>query len=65
MSYIITQSEDIGIEDIDSFDAMIDEESEKLQVFEEYEDAVAFLMCHGIRELSSGFPFNIKIEKLQ
>lgn len=65
MCYIITQSEDdVGL-DLDSFDAMIDEEKEKLHVFDHYEDAVAFLMCHGIRELSTGFPFNIKIEKLQ
>ena len=64
MAYIITQSEDDVVLDINTFDAMIDEEKEKLHVFEHYEDAVAFLMCHGIRELSTGFPFNIKIEKL-
>ena len=63
--YIITQSEDDVVLDIDAFDAMIDEEKEKLYVFEHYEDAVAYLMCHGIRGLSTGFPFNIKIEKLQ
>ena len=65
MAYIITQSEDDFVLDINTFDAMIDEEKEKLHVFEHYEDAVAFLMCHCIRELSTGFPFNIKIEKLQ
>ncbi len=65
MAYIITQSEDDVVLDINTFDAMIDEEKEKLHVFEHYEDAVAFLMGHGILELSTGFPFNIKIEKLQ
>jgi hypothetical protein len=53
------------VTDIDNFDAMIDEEKEEVYIFEHYEDAVAYLMCHGIRELSTGFPFNIKIEKLQ
>ena len=65
MGYIITQSEDDVVKDLDSIDAMIDQEGETLHIFEEYEDAVAYLMCHGIRELSTGFPFNIKIEKLQ
>ena len=65
MGYIITQSEDDIVKDLDSIDAMIDQEEETLHIFEEYEDAVAYLMCHGIRELSTGFPFNIKIEKLQ
>ena len=49
MPYIITQSEDDVVLDINTFDAMIDEEKEKLYVFEHYEDAVAYLMCHGIR----------------
>ena len=65
MGYIITQSEDDVVKDLDSIDAMIDQEGETLHIFEECEDAVAYLMCHGIRELSTGFPFNIKIEKLQ
>ncbi len=42
--YIITQSEDDVVLDIDTFDAMIDDEKEKLYVFEYYEDAVAYLM---------------------
>jgi hypothetical protein len=65
MSYIITQSEDDTVTDIDNFDVMIDQEKEEVYIFDHYEDAVAYLMCHGIRELSTGFPFNIKIEKLQ
>jgi|TARA_R100001163_G_C4915480_1_gene97929 hypothetical protein len=65
MGYIITQSEDDIVKDLDSIDAMIDQKEEKVYVFQEYEDAVAYLMCHGIRELSTGFPFNIKIENLQ
>lgn len=65
MSYIITQSQGDMVTDIDNFDAMIDEEKEEVYIFKHYEDAVAYLMCYGIRELSTGFPFNIKIEKLQ
>jgi sRNA-binding regulator protein Hfq len=53
------------VTDIDNFDAMMDEEKEEVYIFKHYEDAVAYLMCYGIRELSTGFPFNIKIEKLQ
>ena len=64
MGYIITQSQE-KIKDIDDIDAMIDEDKEELYVFEHYDEAVAYLMCHGIRELFTGFPFNIKIEKLQ
>ena len=33
MAYIITQSEDDFVLDINTFDAMIDEEKEKLHVF--------------------------------
>ena len=65
MSYIITQSQGDMVTNIDNFDAMIDEEKEEVYIFKHYEDAVADLMCYGIRELSTGFPFNIKIEKLQ
>lgn len=65
MSYIITQSQGDMVTNIDNFDAMIDEEKEEVYIFKHYEDAVAYLMCYGIRELSTGFPFNIKIEKLQ
>jgi|TARA_A100000172_G_scaffold80261_1_gene69308 hypothetical protein len=65
MDYIITQVDDTGVTDIDSVDAMISEEDEKIQTFPTYEEAAAYLMCHGIRELQSGFPFGIKIERMQ
>tara|TARA_R100000781_G_scaffold70424_1_gene44236 strand:+ start:85 stop:279 length:195 start_codon:yes stop_codon:yes gene_type:complete len=64
MGYIITQSQE-EVNNIDDIDVMVDEEEERLHVFEHYDEAVAYLMCHGIRELSTGFPFNIKIEQLQ
>ena len=41
MGYIITQSEDDTVKDLDSIDAMIDQEEEKLYIFQEYEDAVS------------------------
>tara|TARA_R110000803_G_scaffold191989_1_gene254732 strand:+ start:418 stop:615 length:198 start_codon:yes stop_codon:yes gene_type:complete len=65
MSYIITQSQEDFIRDIDDIDALMDEEKEKIYIFDKYEDAVSYLMIHGIRTLSFGFPFNIKIEKIQ
>lgn len=65
MGYIITQLDDGGLTDIDSVDAMISEEGEKIQTFPTYEEAAAYLMCHGIRELQGGFPFGIKIERMQ
>ena len=65
MGYIITQVDDDGLSDINSVDAMISEEEEKVQTFPTYEEAAAYLMCHGIRELQSGFPFGIKIERIQ
>ena len=64
MGYIITQSQE-EVNNIDDIDVMVNEEEERLHVFEHYDEAVAYLMCHGIRELSTGFPFNIKIEQLQ
>ena len=64
MGYIITQSQE-EVNNIDDIDVMVDEEEETLHVFEHYDEAVAYLMCHGIRELSTGSPFNIKIEQLQ
>ena len=51
--------------DVDDIDLMIDEDQEEVYTFNSYDEASAYLMCHGIRELSSGFPFNIKIERLQ
>ena len=44
---------------------MISEEDEEIYTFPTYEDAAAYLMCHGIKELQNGFPFGIKIERLQ
>ena len=57
------EEKELAVEDDQNH--MIDEDKEVLYVFEHYDEAVAYLMCHGIRELSTGFPFNIKIEKLQ
>jgi|TARA_R110000823_G_scaffold293731_1_gene412609 hypothetical protein len=65
MSYIITQAQENIVEDVDDIDLMIDEEEESAYTFASYEEAAAYLMCHGIREFSGGFPFNIKIERLQ
>ena len=65
MSYIITQAQEDVIESVDDIDLMIDEEEESVYIFKSYEEAAAYLMCHGIKELSSGFPFNIRIERLQ
>ena len=65
MSYIITQAQKDEVKDVDDIDLMIDEEQEEVYTFNSYDEASAYLMCHGIRELSSGFPFNIKIERLQ
>tara|TARA_S200002703_G_scaffold104060_1_gene90296 strand:+ start:688 stop:885 length:198 start_codon:yes stop_codon:yes gene_type:complete len=65
MGYIITQAGKESVEDIDNIDAMISEEDEEIYTFPTYEDAAAYLMCHGIRELQNGFPFGIKIERLQ
>jgi len=64
MGYIITQSEE-KVNVLEDIDVMIDEEKEEVFIFDYYEDAVAYLNCHGIKELSTGFPFNIKIEKIQ
>jgi|TARA_R110002126_G_scaffold279952_1_gene427078 hypothetical protein len=65
MGYIITQAGKEFVEDIDNIDAMISEEDEEIYTFPTYEDAAAYLMCHGIKELQNGFPFGIKIERLQ
>ncbi len=65
MGYIITQADVGGVSDIDSIDAMVSEEEEEIHTFPTYEEAAAYLMCHGIRELQNGFPFGIKIERLQ
>jgi hypothetical protein len=65
MGYIITQAGKESVEDIDNIDAMISEEDEEIYTFPTYEDAAAYLMCHGIKELQNGFPFGIKIERLQ
>ena len=65
MSYIITQAQENIVEDVDDIDLMIDEEEESVYTFNSYEEAAAYLMCHGIKEFSGGFPFNIKIERLQ
>ena len=65
MNYIITQVDIDGLSDIDSIDAMISEEEEEIHTFPTYEEAAAYLMCHGIRELQNGFPFGIKIERMQ
>jgi len=65
MSYIITQAQEDVIESVDDIDLMIDEDEESVHTFKSYEEAAAYLMCHGIKELSSGFPFNIRIERLQ
>jgi|TARA_R110000824_G_scaffold7216_1_gene32629 hypothetical protein len=65
MSYIITQAQEDIVEDVSDIDLMIDEAEEIVYTFKSYEEASAYLMCHGIRELSGGFPFNIKIERLQ
>jgi len=65
MGYIITQAGKESVEDIDNIDAMISEEDEEIYTFPNYEDAAAYLMCHGIKELQNGFPFGIKIERLQ
>ena len=65
MGYIITQADVGGVSDIDSIDAMVSEEEEEVHTFPTYEEAAAYLMCHGIRELQNGFPFGIKIERLQ
>ena len=65
MGYIIRQADVGGVSDIDSIDAMVSEEEEEIHTFPTYEEAAAYLMCHGIRELQNGFPFGIKIERLQ
>ena len=65
MGYIITQVDVGGLSDIDSIDAMVSEEDEEIHTFPTYEEAAAYLMCHGIRELRNGFPFGIKIERIQ
>jgi hypothetical protein len=65
MGYIITQADVGGVSDIDSIDAMVSEEEEEIHTFPTYEEAAAYLMCHGIRELQNGFPFGIKIERIQ
>ena len=65
MGYIITQAGKEFVEDIDNIDAMMSEEDEEIYTFPTYEDAAAYLMCHGIKELQNGFPFGIKIERLQ
>lgn len=65
MGYIITQVDVGGVSDIDNIDAMVSEEDEEIHTFLTYEEAAAYLMCHGIRELQNGFPFGIKIERLQ
>ena len=65
MSYIITQAQEDVIESVDDIDLMIDEDEESVYTFKSYEEAAAYLMCHGIKELSGGFPFNIRIERLQ
>ena len=65
MGYIITQVDVGGVSDIDNIDAMVSEEYEEIHTFPTYEEAAAYLMCHGIRELQNGFPFGIKIERLQ
>ena len=65
MSYIITQAQEDVIESVDDIDLMIDEDEEEVYTFKSYEEASAYLMCHGIKELSGGFPFNIRIERLQ
>ena len=65
MGYIITQADVGGVSDIDSIDAMVSEEEEEVHTFPTYEEAAAYLMCHGIRELQNGFPFGIKIERIQ
>tara|TARA_B110000902_G_C13958625_1_gene456540 strand:- start:330 stop:527 length:198 start_codon:yes stop_codon:yes gene_type:complete len=65
MRYIITQTGEDSIEDIDNIDAMMSEEDEEIYKFTTYEDAASYLMCHGIKEFQHGFPFGIKIERLQ
>ena len=65
MSYIITQAQEDVIESVDDIDLMIDEDEETVYTFKSYQEAAAYLMCYGIKELSSGFPFNIRIERLQ
>jgi len=65
MSYIITKAQEDTVKDVDDIDLMINEDEEEVYTFPSYEDAAAYLMCHGIKELSGGFPFNIKIERLQ
>ena len=65
MGYIITQADSDELTDIDSVDAMVSKEDEEIYTFPTYEDAAAYLMCHGIRELQNGFPFGIKIERIQ
>ena len=65
MSYIITQSQEVTVNDISRIDAMIDEEGEHIYCFKTYEEAATYLQSYGVRELRTGFPFNIKIERLQ
>ena len=65
MGYIITQAGEDSTEDIDDIDAMISEDDKEIYTFPTYEDAASYLMCHGIKEFQHGFPFGIKIERLQ
>ena len=65
MSYIITQSESITVNDIRDIDAMIDTTGEEIYCFKYYADDELYLLENGVRKLSNGFPFNIKIERLQ
>ena len=65
MSYVITQSNNYIVKDLNEIDVMLDTDTEEAHFFKTYEEASLYLMYQGIRQISGDFPFNISIVRLQ
>ena len=63
MSYIIIQHDFLGR--FEEIDAMIDEEGKALKTFSTEESARLFLHRHGLEGFENGFPYQIRVGRLQ